>query len=267
MRYPIAILLLLFGILGGCARSTSSGNGQNAPQPLTVYCAAGIRLPVEEAAKQYQIEFGRKVQIDYGSSGELEGRLEIDRRSKKTRCDLYIPADRSFAKRTQEKGLTAESIELAKFRLVLAMNAEATHELHSVDDLLNSKLSYVVCDTKAGVGKKTMTTLQASNKWTPVDKNKKVSFPRVPEAANAIKTSSDIAAGFIWDTTAQQFGLRSIVLDEIKDAVSSISANVVTTTQRPSAAIHFARYLAAKDKGQQAFPKYCLLYTSDAADE
>lgn len=256
MRYTLASLLLLFGIVAGCAQSTSTGAANDTSNPLTVYCAAGIRLPVEEAAKQYQVEFGRKVQIDYGSSGELEGRLEIDRRSKKTRCDLYIPADRSFAKRCEEKGLTAESIQLAEFRLVLATKAEETHQFQTVADLLDSKLSYVVCDTKAGVGKKTMTTLQASNNWAAVDKNKKVSFPRVPEAANAIKTSSDIAAGFIWDTTAQQFGLRSIVLDEIKNAVSSISVNVVTTTQRPSEAIHFARYLAAQDKGQQTFPKY-----------
>ena len=221
-----------------------------------VYCAAGIRLPVEAAAKQYEEEFGRPIQIDYGSSGELEGRLEIDRDAGKSRCDLYIPADESFADRARQKGLTDEKIALAKFRLVVGVKPNASHEFSNVDQFLATKLKYTVCDSKAGVGKKTMKALSKFGKWDEVDKQKKAMFPRVTEAANAIQTSGDVDAGFIWDTTAKQFGLEAIVLEEIKDAVSLITANVVSSTKSPTEALRFARYLGAKDRGQESFGRF-----------
>lgn len=256
--------MLLLGVsvlFVGCSRSAgvgdSIGSTASNESPLLVYCAAGIRLPVEAAAKQYEEEFGRKIQIDYGSSGELEGRLEIDKQAGKSRCDLYIPADTSFSQRARQKQLTVEQLVLAKFRLVLGLKSTASSaELKSVDDLLQSGMSYTICDPKAGVGKKTMTTLERSGKWAVVDEKKKAAFPRVTEAANAIQTSNDVDAGFIWDTTATQFGLSSVVLEEIKDAVSTITVNVVSSTKRPTSALHFARYLAASDKGQTVFPKH-----------
>ena len=91
-----------------------------SPDDLVVYCAAGIRLPIEEAAKAFEEEFGVSITLDYDSSGALEGKLQLHRDSKKSRADLYIPADVSFAERAKAKGLTMESIPIASFRLVLA---------------------------------------------------------------------------------------------------------------------------------------------------
>lgn len=250
-------LLSLLLAFPGCGRAPSATNATSGnATPLMIYCAAGIRLPVEEIAKKYEARFDRPVQIDYGSSGELEGRLEIDRRSGKSRCDVYIPADVSFATRTQQKGLTVESMDLASFRLVLAVKPNSGLQFASVDELLAGDHKYVVCDTKAGVGKKTKTTLAKFDKWQAIDENKKASFPRVPEAANAIKTSSDIAAGFIWDTTAVQFGLVPIVPAELKDAASTVTANVSALSKRPTDALHFCRYLASADQGRPAFEKH-----------
>ena len=257
LQIPTLVLLCL--AIAGCNGRRATYTNNSSVRPLMVYCAAGIRLPVEAAAKAYEAEYGRKIQIDYGSSGELEGRLEIDRDAGKSRCDLYIPADESFADRARQKGLTKEKIVLAKFRLVLGINPEVhkkQEDLTTVDALLESGVRFTVCDTKAGVGKKTMTTLARANKWERVDNKKKAMFPRVTEAASAIQTSSDVDAGFIWDTTAQQFGLDAIVLDEIQNAVSQITVNVVETTDAPTDALRFARYLAAKDRGQTSFPKF-----------
>lgn len=259
--FSVCCIVVALG-LAGCRPVTTSGSysqsgGESTDEkPLMIFCAAGIRLPVEEVAKKYEIEFGRKVQIDYGSSGELEGRLEIERRSGKSRCDLYIPADESFASRTRQKQLTQESIPLAKFRLVLAVRPDSGLDFGSVDELLAGDHGFVVCDPKAGVGKKTMTVLRKSGHWDAVDQQKKVSFPRVPEAANAIKTSGDVVAGFIWDTTAIQFGLKGLIPPEIADASSTVTVNVSTLSKRPTEALHFARYLGSADRGQPSFEKF-----------
>lgn len=250
-------LLCIAVVAPACRRATTpDSDAASATKPLMVYCAAGIRLPVEAAAKRYEQEFGQQIKIDYGSSGELEGRLEIDRNAGKSRCDLYIPADSSFSNRSIQKGLTRESLALADFRLVVACHPDSNLEASNVEQLLASGVLYVVCDKKSGVGMKTWKTLEAVGKWTAVDARKKSSFPRVPEAANAIKAATDVEAGFIWDTTAHQFGLKVLELEELQAASSHITVNVVTSSRQPESALRFARYLAAVDRGQEAFKKY-----------
>ena len=122
-------LSLLFGSLGTILLlwlvldSQRSGT-KSATQELLVYCAAGIRLPVEEAARQFEEEVGIKIRLEYDSSGGLEGKLKLDRENSAPRADVYIPADLSFADRARENNLTAEVVPLAKFHLVLGVAPE-----------------------------------------------------------------------------------------------------------------------------------------------
>ena len=84
---------------------------------LVIYCAAGIRKPVEEAARLFEKEYDVEIRLDYGSSGELEGKIELELASNAPRCDVYIPADVSFVDRARSKRLTQESLLLAQFEL------------------------------------------------------------------------------------------------------------------------------------------------------
>ena len=49
-----------------------------ATNELVVYCAAGIRLPVEEAAQGYTRAYGLPIRLEYASSGDLESRLKLE---------------------------------------------------------------------------------------------------------------------------------------------------------------------------------------------
>lgn len=229
---------------------------ETSKESLVVYCAAGIRMPVEEIAKAYEKEFAVTIRLDYGSSGEMEGKLALDVESGATRADLYIPADQSFADRAKGKGLTRESIALAKFRLVLAVKSDSTHHFRTIDELLESGVDFVVCDELAGVGKKTKKVLSGLGKWEAVNDRKKVSYARVPEAASAVKTADGIAAGFLWDSTAKQFGLKILDMPELDPGRATISANVTEGTSKPTQALHFARYLAAPEKGMPSFERH-----------
>lgn len=228
-------------------------DAQNTPGDLVVYCAAGIRLPVEAAAAAYEKEFGVRITLDYDSSGALEGKLQLDRDNNKSRADLYVPADVSFATRARQKGLTAETLPLAAFRLVLAASPGADLNVTSLDQFLSRQIPFTLCDVKAGVGKTTRAALQNLGKWEAFDAAKKTSFPRVTDAAAAIQASEVVQAGFLWDTTARQFGLAIIELPELASVRSTISANVTAGTAKPTQALHFARYLASPEKGQHHF--------------
>lgn len=231
-------------------------DNEASPDDLVVYCAAGIRLPVEETAAAFQKEFGVRITLDYDSSGALEGKLQLDRDSNKSRADLYIPADLSFATRAQGKGLTVESLPVASFRLVLASAPKANLSFSTLDEFLALETPFSICNIAAGVGKKTKGTLEKLGKWKPIDATKKSTFPRVTEAAAAIKASEVVQAGFLWDTTAKQFGLKIHDLPELEKAQSRITVNVTSASAKPAQALLFARYLAAPSKGQIHFAKH-----------
>lgn len=257
---PLSLLVLTVLVVVGAAAWFQSGSSTTSKpgNAIVVYCAAGMRKPVEEAAIAFQKEFNVEVRLDYGSSGELEGKLELERTSRTPRCDLYIPADLSFAERAREKELTSENIPLARFELVLAAAPDhpSIPQTLSIDSMLKTDIPYGICDEKAGAGKKTREMLSDLNLWEDVQSQARVTFPRVTELAGAIKTSETVHAGFIWDSTAKQFGLSIIKLSELKKNTSDISANVATTSQNPIWALRFARYLAAPEKGAPLFEKH-----------
>lgn len=224
---------------------------------LLVYCAAGIRKPIEAAAKQYETEYPVRVRLDYGSSGELESKLFLERKSGMARCDLYIPADQFFSERAKQKGLTKESIALAHQRVVVAIKRDSPDFLFgSVRELLDKGLPYVLCDEQAGAGRKTKSQLEKHGLWVRTFQNKRISLPRVPEAASALKASDVIDAAMIWDSTARQFGLKIVECPELRGNSATVSADVVSTTIQPQAALHFARYLAAPEKGNPFFRQH-----------
>src|SRR4051794_21191909 len=104
----VALLAGLVGLL-----AWGPGDWFARPEPpagsLLVYCAAGIRAPVEAVAKEYEAAYGVPIQLQYGGSQTLLAALELARRG-----DLYIPADDSYLKAARDKGLIDETLPLAR---------------------------------------------------------------------------------------------------------------------------------------------------------
>ena len=50
-----------------------------AKQELRLFCAVAMRPAIEKAAASYTSLTGTTVRIEYGSSGELEAKLKLDR--------------------------------------------------------------------------------------------------------------------------------------------------------------------------------------------
>src|SRR5439155_24318026 len=64
-----------------------------------------------------------------------------------------------------------------------------------------------------------------------------------------------IDAGIVWDATVAQCegDLERITLPELKDVRGDVCVGVLHSCDRPASALHFARYLAARDKGLRIF--------------
>ncbi len=238
------------------ADNPSSGPRDGQAKSLTVYCAAGVRLAVEEAAKQFENEMGVTVKLEYANSGVLANRLKMDKKGGLAIADVYIPADYSYTEKAAADGLTRESLRVATWQVVLGVKSGANIDVNNCDDVLSSNLSFVICDPLAGVGKKTKKMLEQSGHWTAINKAKASSFPTVTEAALAVKENAGTQAAFVWDSVARQHGLRVIELPELKASRANISVAVTASTDRPTLALQFARFLAAPSKGGKVFARH-----------
>ena len=247
----VLTLALVAALVFFLNRDTGGGK-----QTLVVYCAVGVKKAVEEAAGKFEQETGAKVSLEYSSSGVLANKLKLDKEGGSPRADVYVAADYVYAERARADGLTAESLKVATWKVVLAVKPSGGVVLANCDDVLAQKISFVICDPLAGVGKKTKKMLERSGHWAEVDAAKAASFPTVTEAALAVKENAGTQAAFIWDSVARQFGLRVVELPELAASKADISVAVTATTERPTLALKFARYLAAPTRGGEVFAKH-----------
>ncbi len=235
------VILVLLLIWNPVASSTEKA------ESITVYCAAGIRKPVEEIAKAYEREYGVQVQLQYGSSGSLLSQIEVNPTG-----DLYIPGDDDFITPARQKNLVREMIPLARFSLVLAVAPGNPKNINGIDDLLREDVKLGIGNETTAIGRKTAALFARTGKAEALRATVKVVKPTVTEIAADIQVGA-IDAGFIWDAVAKERQLTIVPLAEAADAEAMIPALVLTSSKQPAAALRFARYLAAPEKGQQVF--------------
>lgn len=214
---------------------------------ITVHCAAGLVPAIKPAAEQYEKEFGVHINFEKASSGALLSKIKL-----KPTGDLYIPADRMFISLVHEADFARETVTLAKFRLCIAVQPGNPKNIQSLDDLLREDVQFGMTVENAAAGAKAKQMLMPINKWKDIQSDARVTKPTVTEVAQDVQTES-VDAALVWDSTAKQFGLDVIEIPEFADAWGWIDATVLTSSERPTDAIRFARYLAAPDKGQVSF--------------
>jgi molybdenum ABC transporter molybdate-binding protein len=220
-------------------------------RPLVVYCAAGIKAPVEAVAQEYQERYGVPVQLQYGGSQTLLAAIEVNGSG-----DLYLPGDDSYLQMARDKGLLAEVVPLARMTAALAVPKGNPKRLGSLKDVLTGdiRLSQAIPDA-AAVGKLTRDALRKTGQWDAWQKRVVVSKATVNDVANDIALGA-VDAGIVWDALVRQMpALETIELPELKAAQAHIAVGVLAKTAQPTAALRFARYLAARDRGLVRFEK------------
>ncbi|MBQ16872.1 MAG: molybdate ABC transporter substrate-binding protein [Planctomycetaceae bacterium] len=245
----VVVLGWMLSDMGGPAVDRIAGG---EVQSLTMFCAAGIRGPVEAAAKQYEQEYQIRVNLDYGGSNTLLNRLQVAHQG-----DLFLAADESYIKTAQEKGLVAESIPLAHMKPVLAVAAGNPKKIHSIKDLLRDDVRTAIGNPEqAAIGKRARKLLTASGDWKDIQAfvtRTGTFLPTVPEVANAVKIGS-VDAAIIWDTTTVLVdGIDAVSVPELDKGRVLVTVGVLKSSENPTAAIRFARYLAARDRGLLKF--------------
>ncbi len=220
-----------------------------AHAPLVVYCAAGIKPPVEAAARAYEQRYGVPVQLQFGGSQTLLANIQVSGAG-----DLYLPADDSYIQLARDKGLVEEAIPLARMRPVLVVRKGNPRGVRSLRDLLAKKLRVVHAKPDAAaVGKVTLDALTRSGHWERFKALLVSDKLTVNDVANDVAVGS-ADAGVVWDATLSAYpGLERVPAPELDKETALISVCVVRGTNQPAAALRFARFLAARDAGLPFF--------------
>lgn len=259
----LAVIVLTMLLRWGGPQPEGTGNR------LILYCAAGLRAPVEQVAERYRQEYGITIDIQYGGSNTLLNQLEIDKFS---HVDLYLAADDLYADAAREKGLAAEVLPIAYQRPVIAVRQGNPKNIGSFEDLLSDQVVLALPDPDhAAAGRVARERLSAAvdgetSLWERlehhvVENQRGVFKPTINDVAADIKLGS-VDAGIVWDSTVSMPAFRdeleAVFLPEMAGPPNLVSLCVLNSSRRPTAALRFARYLSARDRGLPSFQEFGL---------
>jgi molybdenum ABC transporter molybdate-binding protein len=260
----VAGLVLLLRLDFGILQPTGSGGGGSA-QRLAVYCAAGLRFPAEEIARQYEEEYGIAVEIQFGGSDTLLHRIEVN---KFDTGDLYLAADDWYTDEARQRGLAAETIPIAYQGLVIVVRKDGPKQIAGLGDLLAADVRVALANPdQAAIGRATRRGLEkvpldGGTLWHQLEQHVTkhgVFKPTVNEVATDVKLGS-VDAGIVWDATVRMPSYReellAITVPELQAEVDLVSICVLNSSRQPTAALKFARYLSARDRGLPVFEQH-----------
>ncbi len=243
MKAILAILisLIFIGLLG--LRSVSTPADSASGESLMVFCTASMKQPVEIIARQYEQRVGVEVALQFGGTGTLVSQIQLAKRG-----DLFIAADQNAITIIKKLGLAREILPLVKQVPVVVVKAGNPKNIRTLDDLFRSDVRVGIGNPEAtSIGKATQTLL--ADRWNEFATRLTVMKPTVTEVAMDV-TIGSIDAAIVWNSTAAQFEkLETIRLPELDSHEDIVNVAVLNGSANPTAALRFARYLAARDQG------------------
>jgi len=244
----VGSLVVLAGLAAGLWRREHQVRPGPLDRPLVVYAAPTSRLPLEAIAADYERETGQRVELRFGPSEDVLTKVRFPVPGDP--ADLFIPADDSYTRQARDLGLTAETIPVARTRAVLLLAKGNNKNIAVWADLHRDGVRVAVPNPGAAVGKLAREHLIAARRWATLEP-RVVDTGTVTEAANATKLGSADAA-VVWDAVAgapAYAGQTVLAVPELDGVTGRVEMAVLTQSRDPAAALAFARYATAAEKG------------------
>jgi len=246
MKKLAFLFIALALLLGGVALFQRRAAPRAGVPTLTVYCAAGLKKPVEAIAQQYQREEGVEVRLQYGGSGTLLSQLRVAKQG-----DIFIVADDGSLTDARKAEVITEVLPLAKQKPVIAVKPGNPKSIRFVADLMREDVKVALANPEAASISRVSKAVLGET-WTKIAARAAVMKPTVMEIAADLSLGA-VDAAIVWDSTAVQFKLETIEVPELSARSENASACVLDFCTQPAAALRFGRYLAAPEKGGAIF--------------
>jgi molybdate transport system substrate-binding protein len=228
-------------------RQSDSKSGEH----LLLYCAAGLRDPVQTIITDYQREFGVMIDVQYGGSGTLLSSLKISQRG-----DLYLAADAYHMDMAIQGGLVVDTIPIARQHLILVTRAGNPKAIRELKDLTRPEIRVAYANPEtASAGKTIQKVMEKMNLWQTAQRQAVVFKPTVNDVANDVLLGS-VDVGVVWNPLVDLYpGLEAIHTQELNAQSEQICIGVLVSSTKAKQALHFSRYLSAIDHGLAVFQR------------
>ena len=253
----VVVLLSSVAILAaiGLALQRPTALSEERETILLLY-GAGLRDPVRETIAAYQEEYPNvRVEVIPSGSGQLMAKVLAGEKG-----DLFLGADASYVNTAFEKGAIAERLDVAVQWPVISVRKDSKLQVDGLESLLAEGLKIGLGNPDGpAIGKSAKNILEKAGLWDRVKaavEKRGVFKPTVQELANDLKLGTIDVAILLDGTVAQHPELAAIPIPKELNERLDISIGVMKTSERPTRALHFARYLTARDRGLAHFAKY-----------
>jgi len=244
-------ILLLAGLIAALYWDPFASEDAGSSEPLLVYCAEALRVPMEATAKDYQREIGQQVYLDFGPSQALLAKLLLTKKG-----DLFLPADDSYIELAREQDCVDSVLPLARMSAVVILRPGYSGPMDTWADFIAKGHSIGLANADAAaIGKLVRQRLKALGLWGDLDKRQPTFLMNVNDVANTVQIGR-LDVGVVWDAVAklhEKKGVKAVHLPEFDSVTAKVQVAVTKFSTQPEAALRFIRYLRGKTKGARYF--------------
>lgn len=241
------IIVGLLASLGAILALAACWTRTRRPAPtLQVFSGAGLMHPMDELCRAYSKKTGVNVQLSYGGTGMLMGKLAAGQP-----CDVFIPGAAKYGDDAGRKGWvdSASVVAVVRHVPVLAVSTTGEAKVACLEDLARPGVRVGLGDAKAcAIGRTADLILERNGLADGAKSNVRIRTPTVNQLVVYL-VMGQIDAAIVWEDMIRlpeaSGKLRAVPIPPEKNLVSVIAASRGTRSEHPEQAADFMRFLAS----------------------
>uniref|UniRef100_A9A718 Molybdenum ABC transporter, periplasmic molybdate-binding protein n=1 Tax=Methanococcus maripaludis (strain C6 / ATCC BAA-1332) TaxID=444158 RepID=A9A718_METM6 len=246
----IAILSLTL-LFSGCVDNT----GEEDQAVLHAYVGAGMQMPMDEIAVEFEEKYGIKVEYDYSGSGALLSKIVASNQG-----DIFMPGDCSYVYQLQEKEMITEYSNVTKHIPVIAVQKGNPKNITGLSDLGQDDLELALGDDSISIGKLFAKILSKAetkglNVTEAVNANTIVTGATVKQVLLYV-TEKNVDAAVVWSADAYD-NSDAVDIVPIKteyNIIKTVPISILSTTENYKDSKLF--YDFVNNEGKEIFEKH-----------
>jgi molybdate transport system substrate-binding protein len=234
-------------------KSSKLLNSSSQTKELLLYCAAGIRPPVDELVEVFRRDYRGRIAVDYAGSEMLLSTIRLARRG-----DLYMPGERYYIEQAKRENMILSHRAVCYWVATILVQKGNPKNIRALEDLFQGGLKLGLGDPNAcAIGRVTQQILAKNDiAWEDIKERVAYQSLTVNELGMQIQARA-LDAVIVWDAIAQyysQYG-DQIPIAPAKNMISTVDIGVLTFTKQKELAEKFVDF-ATGESGRAIFEKY-----------
>ncbi|NFE72470.1 molybdate ABC transporter substrate-binding protein [Clostridium botulinum] len=138
----ISTLLIVAIMLGGCGQASKPTTANNEKdKSLLIYCAAGLKKPMDEIGEKFEKQNGVKAEFTYANASDLIGQMEISHKG-----DICVLPSNKDYETANKKELTLDKKDLTYHTPVIAVPKGNPLYIKNLQDFSKSGVRVILGD-------------------------------------------------------------------------------------------------------------------------